>query len=150
MPLEKLDERPTLSASIWDITCDSDGEISFDSIRNPLFLHDIDPEKENYFIGFFLVGAYQEVLGMSHNLFAHPTEATIRLKDDGGYEICDLLESQSVSDILEDMDYDVSLIRDTLNERIEKSSLINEKEKKQILGELYLFLNDNGYLKTIG
>lgn len=150
MPLEKLDERPTLSASVWDITCDSDGEISFDSIRNPLFLHDIDPEKENYFIGFFLVGAYQEVLGMSHNLFAHPTEATIRLKDDGGYEICDLLESQSVSDILEDMDYDVSLIRDTLNERIEKSSLINEKEKKQILGELYLFLNDNGYLKTIG
>lgn len=150
MPLERLDERPTRSASIWDITCDSDGEIGFDANKNPLFLHDIDPEKDNYFLGFFLVGAYQEVLGMSHNLFVHPTEATIILKDNGEYEITDLLESQSVIDILEDMDYDVYEIRDTLNERIEKSDLVDEKQKKHILGELYLFLNDNGYLKTIG
>ena len=148
MPLERLDERPTLSASIWDITCDSDGEIGFDSKNNPLFLHDINPELEEYFLGFFLVGAYQEVLGMNHNLFAHPTEATVILKD-GGYEIENLIESQSVIDILEDMDYDVYEIRDTLNERIEKSNLVDEKQKKHILGELYLFLNDNSYLKTI-
>lgn len=151
MPLERLDERPTRSASIWDITCDSDGEIEFNSKANPLFLHEIDLENdEDYFLGFFLVGAYQEVLGMSHNLFAHPTEVTITLKDDGGYDISDLIESQSVIDILEDMDYDVYWIRDTLNERIEKSQLVDEKQKKHILGELYLFLNDNGYLKTIG
>ncbi|ASM37001.1 biosynthetic arginine decarboxylase [Campylobacter sputorum] len=150
MPLEKLDERPTRSASIWDITCDSDGEIPFDIDKNQLFLHDIDIQNENYYLGFFLVGAYQEVLGMSHNLFTHPTEATITLKENGGYEISDVLESQSVLDILEDMDYDVYEIRDTLNERIEKSELVDEKQKKHILGELYLFLNDNGYLKTIG
>jgi len=150
MPLERLDERPTRSASIWDITCDSDGEISFDSDTNPLFLHDVDVEKENYFLGFFLVGAYQEVLGMSHNLFTHPTEATIILKDNGGFKIKNLLESQSVIDILDDMDYDVYELRDTLNSRIEESNLVDEKQKKQILGELYLFLNDNGYLKTIG
>ncbi len=149
MPLERLDERATLSASIWDITCDSDGEIEFDNQKNPLFLHDFDPEKEEYFLGFFLVGAYQEVLGMSHNLFAHPTEATVILKDDGGFEIKDFIESQSVIDILEDMDYDVVDIRESLNERVEKSNLIGDKEKKHILGELYLFLNDNSYLKTI-
>ncbi|MCI6989637.1 MAG: biosynthetic arginine decarboxylase [Campylobacter sp.] len=150
MPLERLDERPTRAASIWDITCDSDGEIEFDSEKNPLFLHDIDPEKEDYFLGFFLVGAYQEVLGMSHNLFTHPTEATILLKDDGGFEVSNIIESQSVIDILEDMDYDVYELRNTLNERIEKSTLIDEKHKKHILGELYLFLNDNSYLKSIG
>lgn len=149
MPLERLDERATLSASIWDITCDSDGEIEFDSQKNPLFLHDFDPEKEEYFLGFFLVGAYQEVLGMSHNLFAHPTEATVILKDDGGFEIKDFIGSQSVIDILEDMDYDVDEIRESLNERIEKSELVDAKQKKHILGELYLFLNDNSYLKTI-
>ena len=149
MPLERLDERATLSASIWDITCDSDGEIEFDSQKNPLFLHDVDPEEEEYFLGFFLVGAYQEVLGMSHNLFAHPTEATVILHDDGGFEIKDFIESQSVIDILEDMDYDVVDIRESLNERVEKSNLIGDKEKKHILGELYLFLNDNSYLKTI-
>ena len=149
MPLGRLDERATLSASIWDITCDSDGEIEFDSQKNPLFLHDFDPEKEEYFLGFFLVGAYQEVLGMSHNLFAHPTEATVILKDDGGFEIKDFIGSQSVIDILEDMDYDVDEIRESLNERIEKSELVDAKQKKHILGELYLFLNDNSYLKTI-
>ncbi|WP_096022513.1 biosynthetic arginine decarboxylase [Campylobacter lanienae] len=150
MPLDRLDERPTLSASIWDITCDSDGEISFDATQNPLFLHDVDLEKEEYFLGFFLVGAYQEVLGMKHNLFTHPTEATIVFDDNGNYEIKNILESQSVMDILEDLDYDIHAIRDTLNERIENSTLVDEKQKKHILGELYLFLNDNGYLKTIG
>ncbi|WP_086297430.1 biosynthetic arginine decarboxylase [Campylobacter devanensis] len=150
MPLDRLDERPTLSASIWDITCDSDGEISFDATKNPLFLHDVDLEKEEYFLGFFLVGAYQEVLGMKHNLFTHPTEATIIINEEGNYEIKNILESQSVMDILEDLDYDIHAIRDTLNERIENSTLVDEKQKKHILGELYLFLNDNGYLKTIG
>lgn len=150
MPLDRLDEHPTLSASIWDITCDSDGEISFDATKNPLFLHDVDLEKEDYFLGFFLVGAYQEVLGMKHNLFTHPTEATIIINEEGNYEIKNILESQSVMDILEDLDYDIHAIRDTLNERIENSTLVDEKQKKHILGELYLFLNDNGYLKTIG
>ena len=148
MPLDRLDERPTLPASIWDITCDSDGEISYDDEKNPLLLHDVDVEKEDYFLGFFLVGAYQEVIGMKHNLFTHPTEATIELTSDG-YKITNLLESQSILDIMEDMDYDIYEIQDTLNERLVKSTLINETQKKQILGELYLFLNDNSYLKTI-
>ena len=148
MPLDRLDERPTLPASIWDITCDSDGEISYDDEKNPLLLHDVDVEKEDYFLGFFLVGAYQEVIGMKHNLFTHPTEATVEITSDG-YKITNLLESQSILDIMEDMDYDIYEIQDTLNERLEKSTLINETQKKQILGELYLFLNDNSYLKTI-
>lgn len=148
MPLDRLDIRPTMPASIWDITCDSDGEISYNDEKNPLLLHDVDVEKEEYFLGFFLVGAYQEVLGMKHNLFTHPTEATIKVTQTG-FEISHLLESQSILDIMEDMDYDVYAIQDTLNERLERSKLINDTQKKQILGELYLFLNDNSYLKTI-
>ncbi len=149
MPLERLDEKATLAASIWDITCDSDGEVAFDAAKNPLFLHDIDPAEGEYFLGFFLVGAYQEVLGMSHNLFVHPTEATIVLGENGDVEATNILESQSINDILEDMDYDTGYVRERLNEKIENSTLISASEKKQILGEIYLFLNDNGYLKTI-
>lgn len=151
MPLDRLDETPTRSASLWDITCDSDGEIGF-NLNNPLFLHDVDVTERNYFLGFFLVGAYQEVLGMSHNLFTHPTEAVIRIedKDPKGYVVEGLLESQCIQDILEDMDYDVREIQDNLHERIERSPLIDDKQRKHILGEIYLFLNDNGYLKTIG
>ncbi|EPO7271232.1 biosynthetic arginine decarboxylase [Campylobacter upsaliensis] len=148
MPLDRLDEKPTRSASIWDITCDSDGEISY-SKDNPLLLHDVDVEKENYFLGFFLMGAYQEVLGMKHNLFTHPTEASVYI-DGNGYVLKDIIEAQSILDILEDIDYDIHAIMDILNERISESSLVDEKQKKHILGELYLFLNDNGYLKSIG
>ena len=147
-PLKHLDERPTLSASIWDITCDSDGEIGFDSKDNPLFLHDVDISKEPYFLGFFLVGAYQEVLGMSHNLFTHPTEAII-VPTETGYEIKELIEARSIMDILCDLDYDIDAIRSELNRRIEASNRVSEKAKKQILGELYLFLNANGYLRTV-
>jgi arginine decarboxylase len=151
MPLDRLDEPPTRSASLWDITCDSDGEIGF-SLDNPLFLHDVDVSERNYFLGFFLVGAYQEVLGMKHNLFTHPTEAVIHIddKEQKGYSIEGLLESQCIQDILEDLDYDVREIQDNLHDRIEKSTLIDDKQRKHILGEIYLFLNDNGYLKTIG
>ena len=147
-PLKYLDKRPTLSASIWDITCDSDGEIGFDSQNNPLFLHDVDIEEEPYFLGFFLVGAYQEVLGMRHNLFTHPSEAVIEPTKDG-FIIKELIESQSIMDILYDLDYDIDEIKSSLNKQIEGSKLVNEKAKKQILGELYLFLNANGYLKTV-
>lgn len=147
-PLKYLDKRPTLSASIWDITCDSDGEIGFDSQNNPLFLHDVDIEEEPYFLGFFLVGAYQEVLGMRHNLFTHPSEAVIEPTKDG-FIIKELIESQSIMDILYDLDYDIDEIKNSLNKQIEGSKLVNEKAKKQILGELYLFLNANGYLKTV-
>lgn len=147
MPLDRLDKRPNRSASIWDITCDSDGEIPF-TRENPLFLHDVDVQVDEYYLGFFLVGAYQETLGMSHNLFTHPTEAVIEI-DDNGYNIEDMLEAQSVQDILEDLDYDIKEIQENLNEKIENSTLISDKDKKYILGEIYLFLNDNGYLKTI-
>lgn len=147
MPLDRLNEHPTRSASLWDITCDSDGEISF-NVKNPLFLHDVDVEEREYFLGFFLVGAYQEVLGMKHNLFTHPTEATIRLTDDG-YEVEDVLEAQCILDILEDLDYDIREIQYSLGQKLEESELLTNKQKKQVLGELYTFLNDNSYLKTV-
>jgi len=147
MPLDRLDEKPTRSASIWDITCDSDGEISYDR-NQPLFLHDLDVTKEDYFLGFFLVGAYQEVLGMKHNLFTHPSEATIEIDDDG-YKIKDIVEAQSIIDIMEDLDYDVKEVVETLNDKIKNSNLIDNSAKEDILSEINMFLNDNSYLKTI-
>ncbi len=147
MPLDRLDEKPTRSASIWDITCDSDGEISYNR-EQPLFLHELDVTKEDYFLGFFLVGAYQEVLGMKHNLFTHPSEATITI-DESGYKIENILESQSILDIIEDLDYDIKELKEKLDKKIKKSKNIDEETKKHISKEIYLFLNDNGYLKTI-
>lgn len=148
MPLDRLDKQPTRSASIWDITCDSDGEINYDANKRPLFLHDVDVENEDYFLGFFLVGAYQEVLGMKHNLFTHPTQVCIDVTKKG-YEIESIIESQSIRDILEDLDYDIREIDEKIQDKIVSSTLIDEKTKKHILGELFIFMHDNGYLKKI-
>ncbi|MEA1880320.1 MAG: biosynthetic arginine decarboxylase [Campylobacterota bacterium] len=148
MPLNKLDTTPTNPASIWDITCDSDGEIGFNR-ELPLHLHDIDVSKEEYFLAFFLTGAYQEVLGMKHNLFTHPTEAVIHFDKDGKYRIDKLIEAQNLMDVLEDLDYDTSIIDKTLKYRIEESKHISQEEKRELLGKIYLYLSENSYLKTI-
>ena len=147
IPLDKLDEKPTRSASIWDITCDSDGEFSFNP-NKPLFLHDVDLNEEDYFLGFFLIGAYQEVLGMKHNLFTHPTEVSVIVNDEG-YKFESFMEAQSISDIFEDLDYDIKEIQDNLNKKIVNSNLTDANEKKYIVKEIFSLLNDNGYLKTI-
>ncbi|WP_457596149.1 biosynthetic arginine decarboxylase [Hydrogenimonas sp.] len=148
MPLDRLDTRPTRSASLWDITCDSDGEIAF-NVDNPLYLHDVDVKKEEYFLGFFKVGAYQEVLGMRHNLFTHPTEATVLFDESGEYQIESVLEAQNILDVLDDIDYDTKEVERRIRQLIDESPEIGEDEKKEILGELYLYLSENGYLRTI-
>lgn len=149
MPLDRLNRRPTRSASLWDITCDSDGEIAFDA-KKPLYLHDVDVMSEEYFLGFFLVGAYQEVLGMRHNLFTHPTEFSVVFDDDlnKGYEIENLLEAQNILDVLDDLDYDTKEIERILKQRIDDSG-ISDEDKKEVLGMLYVMLSENGYLRTI-
>jgi arginine decarboxylase len=148
LPIDKLDIKPTNPATIWDITCDSDGEIEFNRDL-PLYLHDIDVTKEVYFLAFFLTGAYQEVLGMKHNLFTHPTEATIEFNESGEYKISNIIESQNIMDVLDDIDYDTHRIDRQLKRHIEKSPLINQVEKDEILGKLYLYLSENSYLRTI-
>lgn len=148
IPLDKLNKRPTRSASLWDITCDSDGEIAFNK-NTPLFLHDIDVNKEEYFLGFFLVGAYQEVLGMRHNLFTHPTELSVVFDEKGEYSIENLLEAQTILDVLDDLDYDTKEIERRLKQKLEESEEIPDESKKEVLGQLYVMLSENGYLRTI-
>ena len=148
MPLDKLDIKPTRPATIWDITCDSDGEIEFNP-NLPLYLHDIDVTKEEYFLGFFLTGAYQEVLGMKHNLFTHPTEITIDFDKNGKFKLKNIIEAQNLIDVLDDLDYNTNHIKKSLKQKIDNSKVINNKEKQEILGKLYLYLSENSYLKTI-
>ncbi len=146
MPLSKLDIEPTHAANLWDISCDSDGEIPFDA-KDPLYLHSVDIEKEDYFLGFFLTGAYQEVLGMRHNLFTHPTEATIMI-DENGYKVENISESSSIINILDDLDYDTNEIQKRLSASIEKSNFIKNDKKESIFNILDKLLRENGYLKT--
>ena len=146
MPLHHLDTIPHRAASLWDITCDSDGEIGFNPDK-PLYLHDINLDDEDYFLGFFNVGAYQETLGMNHNLFTKPSEYTININD-SSYEIDNALESQSILSILNSIGYSEVEILNKLETDILRSDFITEKEKSDTLLLLKTFLQQNGYLRT--
>lgn len=146
MPLNHLNTKANRAASLWDITCDSDGEIAFDP-QKPLYLHDIDLEQGDYFLGFFNVGAYQETLGMNHNLFTKPTEYTINISD-SGYEITNQCESKSLLDILGSIGYKENEILNKLESDLVNSHFITEKEKTDTLTQLRLFFAQNGYLRT--
>ncbi len=146
MPLDKLDIPAIRAASIWDITCDSDGEIRYKP-ETPLYLHDIDLDEEEYFLGFFNVGAYQETLGMNHNLFTHPNECTIIINNDG-YEIENFTESDNILNILEDIGYDSSKLLTKLKNKLALSNFMTEEEKSDTLQKLEMYLYQNGYLRT--
>jgi len=148
MPIDKLDVEPTNPATLWDITCDSDGEIAFNNDL-PVYLHDVDVTKEEYFLAFFLTGAYQEVLGMNHNLFTHPTEVIVNFDEKGRYYLDKLIESQNIMDVLDDMNYDKNSLDKRLKQQIETSKQLNHTKKSDLLGKLYLYLSENSYLKTI-
>jgi len=146
MPLNKLNTKPIRAASLWDITCDSDGEIEFDATA-PLYLHDVDLDKEEYFLAFFNVGAYQETLGMNHNLFDRPSECSIVIDEDG-YSIETLDESPNILKILEDIKYTPEEILKQLEDNLQQSHFIAKKEKSATLRKLEHYLHQNGYLRT--
>lgn len=146
MPIHHLNTTPLRAASLWDITCDSDGEIEFNP-EKPLYLHDINIDEEDYFLAFFNVGAYQETLGMQHNLFTHPNEYTVKI-DDTGYQIINEVESKNILNILDDIGYNKEEILTKLKTDLENSSFITEQEKSDTLSKLETYLNQNGYLRT--
>jgi len=146
MPLDRLDQPAIRAASLWDITCDSDGEIGFNP-SSPLYLHDVDLDVEEYFLGFFNVGAYQETLGMHHNLFSHPSEATV-LIDDKGYHFTNLDEAEDILEILDNLEYDPAIVLKQLETRIAESEFMTKEGNRDTLSTLKHFLAQNGYLRT--
>ena len=99
--------------------------------EKPLFLHDVDLDKEDYFLGFFNVGAYQETLGMQHNLFTHPNEYTIHITEDD-YEITYEEESKNILDILVSIGYNEDEILNKLKTELCKKVTLSQKKKNVI------------------
>jgi len=107
MPIHRLDEKPSKSATLQDITCDSDGKIeNFIATRNIshyLPVHQLK-QKEKYYLGVFLVGAYQEILGDLHNLFGDTNAVHVSVTKDG-YEIDQIIDGETVADVLDYVQY---------------------------------------------
>jgi arginine decarboxylase len=111
LPIHRLHERPTRTAVLADITCDSDGKIdhfvSLRDVKRTLELHELKAD-ERYYLAVFLVGAYQETLGDLHNLFGDTHVVHVRLHDEGGWWIEEIVKGDTANKVLEYMEYDVA------------------------------------------
>jgi len=108
MPIHRLGEEPTRRAVLADITCDSDGKIDHfidrRDVKNVLELHALVPGDE-YYLGVFLAGAYQEILGDLHNLFGNTNTVHVGLAPGGGYQIEHVVTGDTVTDVLKYVSY---------------------------------------------
>ena len=110
MPIDRLDEQPDRRAVLVDLTCDSDGKVSHyvssDPDRGFMKLHGLDPGQP-YYLGFFLMGAYQDIMGDAHNLFGRVVEAHVYADADepGGYYIEKIIKGTTVQEMLAQVQY---------------------------------------------
>ncbi|MEZ9526623.1 biosynthetic arginine decarboxylase [Enterovibrio norvegicus] len=149
LPLSKLDKAPESRAVLLDITCDSDGAVQQyvegQGIESTLAVPtwcDASP----YRIGFFLVGAYQEILGDMHNLFGDTDSAVVRSNKDGGYEIASIHHGDTVGDVLRYVHLEAD---EFLSQYEEMVKALPEQEQESILFELSEGLKGYTYLEDI-
>ena len=155
MPIARLEEQPTRSATLQDITCDSDGKISAyvngGQQTSYLPLHKFK-QGEHYYIGVFLVGAYQEILGNMHNLFGDTNAVHISLDSDeeNGYSIDKVIDGETVADVLEYVQYEPKKLVRRLEiwvSRAIKDGKITEAEGKEFISNYRAGLYGYTYLE---
>ncbi|MDI1293908.1 MAG: biosynthetic arginine decarboxylase [Methylobacter sp.] len=148
MPIHRLDEQPTRRAVIQDLTCDSDGRIDQyidgQNIEKTLPVHKIDSQQP-YLIGFFMVGAYQEILGDMHNLFGDTHSINIKL-DDKGYHFYDLHEGEHVDDLLDYVHINSEELKTAYRKKLANSDL-SEQQRQDYERELIAGLTSYTYLE---
>ncbi len=152
MPISRLNEQPTKSATIQDITCDSDGKINnFISTRNfsyHLPVHELN-SKEPYYFGVFLVGAYQEILGDLHNLFGDTNAVHVKVKN-GEYVIDKIIEGETVADVLEYVQFTPKRMARTVEVWVTtsvKKGIISPEEGREFLSNYRSGLYGYTYLE---
>ncbi len=152
MPISRLDEKPVHECTIQDITCDSDGKIAHfvapQGSSHSLNVHALRPN-EPYYLGVFLVGAYQEILGDLHNLFGDTNAVHISLTKDG-YEIAQVIDGESVADVLDYVEYNPKkLVRhlETWVTASMKRGAITPEEGRQFLNNYRAGLYGSTYLE---
>lgn len=138
MPIHRLTEFPAANGIIADITCDCDGKldrfIDLHDVKNTLQLHELG--KEEYYLGVFLVGAYQETLGDLHNLFGDTNVVSVRISEDGDYDLVSEIQGDTVEDVLSYVEFDTRQMRTSFRRTAEqavKGGQITPAERKEIM-----------------
>ncbi|MGM0419022.1 MAG: biosynthetic arginine decarboxylase [Thermodesulfobacteriota bacterium] len=139
MPVQRLNEKPERHATLADITCDCDGNIDkfidIQGIKKSILLHEPD-FKTPYYLGVFLVGAYQETLGDLHNLFGDTNVVSIHINEDGTYDFTKEIEGDSVQSVLSAVGYNprslLGKLRDSAENAV-KDGKISVKDRYNIV-----------------
>ena len=135
-PIHRLNEKPTVPATLVDITCDSDGKVTafidLEDIRSTLNLHPLQPNK-NYYLGTFLVGAYQDIMGDLHNLFGRVAEVHVFLEDDeeDGFYIEETINGSSTDKVLDMIQYDAEDLCRMLKRQIDRATRNDEVRPRE-------------------
>jgi arginine decarboxylase len=153
LPIHRLDEEPMRRGTLQDITCDSDGKIDRfvgDKHGRPsLELHAFH-EGEPYILGIFLTGAYQEILGDLHNLFGDTNAVHIRLGREAGYEISDLVHGDTVTEVLNYVQYRASDLLATFRRKVASVRHIARQEANTFIADYVAGLEGYTYLEGDG
>jgi arginine decarboxylase len=150
VPLNRLNEPPTRRGVMQDITCDSDGSIDLyvdgEGIDSTLPLHPLR-ENEPYLLGIFLVGAYQEILGDMHNLFGDTDSIHVELKPDGGHQLSQAKQGDTVDSVLRYVHFNADDLLTSYRAKIDRATSISAKNRETYLAELSEGLKGYTYLE---
>jgi arginine decarboxylase len=154
VPIHRLDERPQLESTLVDITCDSDGKVSkyidLTDVRETLPLHDLR-DGQPYYLGIFLTGAYQDIMGDIHNLFGRVNEVHVFLDEDeeSGFYIEEEIPGQSIGEVLAMTQYDWRDLEKRMKSQIDaaiKQDRLKPTEGMRLLQDYERGLKDQTYL----
>ena len=151
MPIHRLEEKPLNKATLADLTCDSDGKIdqfiNSKNVKRVLELHDVK-EDEPYYLGMFLNGAYQEIMGNLHNLFGDTNAVHIHLMPNG-YRIEHVVRGDTMQEVLGYVQYDSESLIENLRKQSEQAlqdKSISLQESKLLLKQYEQSLRSYTYL----
>ena len=152
IPVHRLNEEPTRRAVLADITCDSDGKIDAfidaHDVKDTLELH--APNGEPYYLGIMLTGAYQEILGDLHNLFGDTHVVQVQLTGDNSYEIDEVTPGDTITEVLQYVDYSPTVLVNRLRDNIEaalRRGTMTLDESKQLMVRFQDGLKSYTYLE---
>lgn len=149
IPVNGLTTKPNQRGVLQDITCDSDGKVDnyVDSqgVESTLPLVEFNPQKP-YYLGIFLVGAYQEILGDMHNLFGDTNSVHVELTENGGYQLVQPVEGDTVTDVLRYVHFDASELLQSYRSQMAQANL-SQQERQMYLEELRNGLQGYTYLE---
>jgi len=159
MPISRLNERPTREGTLVDITCDSDGQINkfidLKDVRDTLPLHSLvtngNGQMDPYYLGFFLMGAYQDIMGDLHNLFGRVNEVHVFLDPDEpcGYYVEEIIEGTTIGQALASVQYDENELKRQMKGQMDiaiKSDKLKPSEAMRLLDEFERGLKEYTYL----